>query len=480
VPIIRACLWALLALVALLIAIPAFFVWTFLLVDIAVGFGLNGVIKWLLIVLLVLPLITALYYLVTRTRAAMVSYTAQRPRIQPRFGWAIIGLLSFAGILVLPVAAFAVFITLSQPGAPGEFYAAPSPLPNGGPGTVVKSEPLENAPEGARAWKILYLTTAHTGEVTSVSGVLVVPQTPPPPGGRPIVAWAHGTVGISRNCAPSLRSYWAHDIDGLDTFLKAGYAVVATDYEGLGAPGAHQYLVGGAAAANVIDSVRAAHNFPDAGAGTSYAVWGASQGGHAALFTGENSELYAPDLQLVGVAAAAPPTDLTTLFERNLGTTFGNVLGAYAFASWSEVYGLDLGQIVHSIARPVVRNMASLCIREEEEAMGILPGSLFMKVTFLSRDPVATEPWKSFLLENSPGRLGTAAPILITQGEKDPLVRPDVTEAFVRTLCEKGDDLEFRSYPDLGHIHAGPDTVPDVATWIADRFAGKPTTSNCP
>lgn len=482
----RGSLWRLLLLLAIyVIAVPALFVWAFFLVDVSASFDLNGFVKLLWWAVMVLPVAGALYYLGMRTRGVMMRYAADG--VSPAttgalswFAWAIMGILSFTGILVLAVAAFAAFLALSQPGAPGAFYDAPSPLPSGPPGTVIRSEPLNGAPEGSLAWKILYLSTSYSGKPTPVSATLVVPVTPAPPGSRPVVAFAHGTVGVATNCAPSTRSYWAEDIDGLDEFLKAGYAVVATDYEGMGTSGTHPYLVGKAAAMNVLDSVRAAHNFAEAGAGTSYVVWGYSQGGHASLFSGELTALYAPELKLVGVAAGAPPTDLATLFQRDLGTTFGNVLGAYAFDSWSKVYdNTDLGQVVRRGARPIVRNVAKLCIREEEEATAILPGSLFMKITFVSNDPVETEPWKSLFVENSPGRSKIPAPIIIVQGAKDGLVHADVTETFAKSLCAKGETVAFRSYPDVNHVTAVRVVTPDVAAWIVDRFEDKPAPSTC-
>ena len=467
-------------------AVPALCVWAFLLVDVSADFDLNGFVKLLWWVVMVVPLLGALYYLGIRTRRVMTRRFAA-DGVSPAttgvlrwFGWTIIGVLSFTGILVFAVAAFAGFLALSQPGAPGAFYDAPSPLPSDPPGTVIRSEPLDGAPEGAVAWKILYLSTRYTGEPTVVSATLVVPETPPAAGGRPVVAFAHGTVGVAPNCAPSLRSFWADDIDGLGTFLGAGYAVVATDYEGMGASGTHPYLVKRSAAMNVLDSVRAAHNFSEADAGTDYVVWGYSQGGHASLFTGELSASYAPELTLVGVAAGAPPTDLRTLFERDLGTTFGNVLGAYAFVSWSKVYdNAELDQVVRGAARPVVKNTAKLCIREEHEAAAILPGSIFMKTTFLSNHPADTEPWKSLFAENSLARMEIPAPIIIVQGAEDGLVHPDVTAAFAEGLCAQGHVVEYRSYPDVHHITAVPVVTPDVVAWIIDRFAGGAAPNTC-
>jgi pimeloyl-ACP methyl ester carboxylesterase len=476
----------LLLLAIYVVAVPALFVWAFLLVDVSAEFDLSVFVKLLWWVAMVVPVLGALYYLRLRTRHVVTRRFAA-DGVSPAttgvlrwLGWALIGVLSFTGVLVLAVAAFAVFLGLSQPGAPGAFYTAPSPLPSDPPGTVIRSEPLEGAPEGAVAWKILYLSTSYTGEPTAVSATLVVPTTPAPTGGRPVVAFAHGTVGVAPNCAPSLRSYWAEDIDGLTAFLEAGYAVVATDYEGMGTSGTHPYLVGKSAAMNVLDSVRAAHNFSEADAGTDYVVWGYSQGGHASLFTGEFTTSYAPELKLVGVAAGAPPTDLRTLFERDLGTTFGNVLGAYAFNAWSKVYdNAELGPIIRGAARPVVRDTAKLCIREEQEAAAILPGSIIMKVTFLSNHPPETEPWKSLFAENSPGQSKIPAPIFIVQGEEDGLVHPDVTDAFAKSLCARGQTVELRTYPGVHHVSAMPVVAPDVVAWIVDRFAGVPAPNTC-
>jgi Secretory lipase len=338
----RGSVWPLLLLVAIyIVAVPALFVWAFVLVDVSAEFDLNGFVKVLWWVVMVLPVVGVLYYLGIRTHRVITRYAADG--VSPAttgvlrwLAWAFIGVLSLTGIAVLAVAAFAVFLTQSQPGAPGSFYTAPSPLPSDALGSVIRSQPLDGAPEGAVAWKILYLSTSYTGEPTAVSATLVVPTTPPAAEGRPVVAFAHGTVGVAPNCAPSLRSYWADDIDGLNAFLEAGYAVVATDYEGMGTSGTHPYLVGESAAMNVLDSVRAAHSFSEANAGTEYVVWGYAQGGHSSLFTGEFTASYAPELKLVGVAAGAPPTDLVTLFDRGLGTTFGNVLGAYALHAWSK------------------------------------------------------------------------------------------------------------------------------------------------
>jgi hypothetical protein len=147
------------------------------------------------------------------------------------------GLVILAALVVL---ALVVFAESANPPPPRAFYRAPSPLPSGPPGTVVRSEAVADPPAGSRAWRILYLSRSYTGEPTAVSGLVFVPTRPAPPGGRRVVVSTHGTIGVASHCAGSNLGvkYWPA-IDGLRQFLRAGYVVVAPDYEGLGTPGPH-------------------------------------------------------------------------------------------------------------------------------------------------------------------------------------------------------------------------------------------------
>ena len=211
-------------------------------------------------------------------------------------------------------------------------------------GALIQTQPLYGAPDGAAAYRILYRSTGLSGEPIVVSGMVVIPQGDPPPGGRPIVAWAHPTTGVAPRCAPSLARVRFQMIQGLRDMVERGYVVTATDYPGLGTPQTHPYLVGDSEGRAVLDSVRAARTLPDAQAGSRFAVWGHSQGGQAALYTGLLAKGYAPDLQLVGVAAAAPATELSTLMRDDLGTSGGNNLTAMTLWSWARVYGAPIEQ----------------------------------------------------------------------------------------------------------------------------------------
>jgi len=264
-------------------------------------------------------------------------------------------------ILRTPLTVLTLAAALGCAGAPlkpDTFYSPPTPIPAGKPGDVLRVEPAPDGPEGARSWRILYRSTGMKGEPQAVSALLVVPDAPAPEGGRSVVAWAHPTTGVVPDCAPSLQPNWRKTIPGLAGMVKAGMVVVATDYPGLGTPGVHPYLVGESEARAVVDSVRAVRRMPEAAAGDRFAVWGHSQGGHAALFSGELAASLAPELRLVGVAAAAPATNLGNLIEMDLGTRLGKVLASEALWSWSRVFDTPISAVVFPDALPVVDEVA--------------------------------------------------------------------------------------------------------------------------
>jgi uncharacterized membrane protein HdeD (DUF308 family)/fermentation-respiration switch protein FrsA (DUF1100 family) len=399
------------------------------------------------------------------------------PRALRVIGSAAVLLVALAG------AAVSAAIDRASPNAPGPFYTAPSPLPAGSPGTIIRSEVIDGFHAGATAYRVLYRSTGYDGKPTAVSGFIVVPDGAAPPQGRRVLAYTHGTVGVASNCAPSLVKNEDQQplfVEGGGAFLAAGYVIAATDYQGLGTPGPHPYLIGASEAMNELDIVRAAHNLKQAQAGSRFAVWGHSQGGQAALFTGQLAASYGPDLLLVGVAAGGPVPNLVDMFKANIKTTIGKVLISMALRSWEQVYDdAHLDQIVTPVARPIVARLARNCLYSKNQILGSIPGSLALGVTFLHRPAWETEPWKTIALKNTPGGEPTKAPILIVQGGADTIVPPGVTERLVHELCQQGETVKLRLAPDVGHLETGHEAAPAVLKWINDRFAGKPAPTSC-
>jgi hypothetical protein len=385
------------------------------------------------------------------------------------------------GVLAAGAASFvAVAVHRAQPGPLGAFYDPPTDLP-AEPGTLIRQELVEPFVDGAVAYRVLYTTTDSAGRLTASSGLVIVPDDPPPPGGRPVLAFNHGTAGIAPQCALSALpgDQYGPAIPGIRAFLDAGFVIAATDYAGLGSGALTEYLVGRGQAYSALDAVRAAVAMPEADAAPRFVAFGESQGGHASLFTGQYAAAYAPELELVGAAAAAPATDLTELFRENVDTTFGIVLAAYALAAWERVYDAPIEDIAVAQAVPVVRRLADICIQNPGQILAALPESELLKVGFLAAPPWDTDPWAMLLEENTPGSTVIDAPVLVAQGADDPLVLPPVQQAFVDGWCAAGQSIEYRVYEGVGHLDAGHASAADVATWATARFAGEAWEPTC-
>lgn len=378
---------------------------------------------------------------------------------------------------------FALMLCLVQISAASNAWAQPDfyapaglNLASGPPGTLLRIQPLPGAPDGASA----YRSTGLDGRPIPVSGVVIVPAAPAPAGGRPVVAWAHPTSGVADQCAPSRASIFFSTVQGLDAMLARGYVVAATDYPGLGMPGPHPYLVGISEGRAVLDSVRAARALREAQAGRSFAVWGHSQGGQAALFAGILARHYAPELKLVGVAAAAPATELAPLLADDIDTSGGRNLTAMTLWSWSRVYGAPITDVVTPEAIPVVDELAGECIERIFDVFARLAPTRALERSFLkSASFAAHEPWRSLLARNTPGLLPRGVPLFLAQGTADTLVLPQVTRDYATRQCRAGRAVKLDWLPDTGHLFAARDSADTAVAWMADRFAGRPPPSNC-
>jgi alpha-beta hydrolase superfamily lysophospholipase len=360
------------------------------------------------------------------------------------------------------------------------FYQ-PSPADlRGRPGTLIRQEPMPTAPPGASAYRVLYRSTGLKGEPIAVSGVVIVPSQPPVSGHRPIVAWAHPTSGIVPHCAPSLARNFYRQVQGLQEMLREGYVVTATDYPGLGTAGPHPYLVGASEGRAVLDSVRAARSLVGADASQGFAVWGHSQGGQAAFFAAGLARSYAPELSLVGVAAAAPATDLKTLLLDDLNTSGGDNILAMTLWSWSRVFKASLSGIVDPSALPLMDDLAGDCL---ESVVDILPrqriGEALMQRFLLVDDVTERQPWRRLLAENDVPALPRGMPVFLSQGTADTTVRADVTLAYMGRLCASRNPVRMLLLSDVGHAFVARDSASAAVEWIASRFAGQPPPSDC-
>jgi acetyl esterase/lipase len=382
-------------------------------------------------------------------------------------------------IVRAPAALCIIGICFGSTGALAQspFYRAPPQEIAGRPGTLIRQEPLGlNAPFGASVVRVLYRSTGLHDESIPVSGAVIIP--PGPPEGRPIVAWAHPTTGVVPRCAPSLAMFLIQQIQGVREMVQRGYIVAATDYPGLGTPETHPYLVGESEARAVLDSVRVARELT--GASARFAVWGHSQGGQAALFTGIMAKSYAPELDLVGVAAAAPATELETLLADDIDTNGGRNLTAMTLWSWTRVFSAPIDRVVDPGAIPVVDRLAGECIESIYDILRRRGPTRFLEQSFLAqKDFYQTEPWYSLMTKNTPGTLPPRIPVFLAQGGADGLVRPQVSQNYMKRLCAAGSKVQWFFMPSVNHGFAAHNSASAAVQWMSDRFAGAGPPSDC-
>ncbi|MEU5877918.1 lipase family protein [Spirillospora sp. NPDC047279] len=342
-------------------------------------------------------------------------------------------------------------------------------------GKVVSSAPLPAGlwlPGTGKAYRLTYTTTGPTGAALS-SGAMFVPEGSPPPGGWPVVSWTHGTVGLGDSCAPSTAGRSQRDITYLTTWMSKGYAVVSTDYVGLGTPGGHPYLDGRTAAYSAADMVRAARSV-DGSLAAKWVVIGQSQGGHAALFTAKIAPGYAPDLDFRGAVATGPPSNLEGVvslagpYIPQLPLADLTAYTSYILAGLKAAKPtFDVDRYLTPVGKQIVADAGELCYADmvkRTEGVGIgqlLDRSLFDAAFFDRLRDVIEVPVS-----------GYAKPFYIAQGVNDTTVPIPLTLKLVADLSFRGQPLTFKAYPGADHSGTMAASLPDTTAFVAKLFAG--------
>lgn len=364
-----------------------------------------------------------------------------------------------------------------------EFYDVttldPTEVAASEPGDVLRSEAvtLVGPLEGASGWRILYRSTDAKGDPAVVSGMLLLPAEPAPDGGRPVVAWAHGTTGIADRCAPSSTGNLFYDDYGQvgRDLLDAGFAVAATDYHGLGTPGVHTYHHSEEMARAAIDSVSAAHNFEELGTlRPEWFVLGHSEGGLASLATDARPELHPSDLDYMGSVVAAPTPPLGT-YAPFMFQIEGR---GYAVLLLEAVAGVEPALDPKVALGPEAASREALLTHGcWEEAV---PGFDDIDPSEMLADPEVGELLAEVLAEWAAYDPATVTgPMLVVQGEADPDVLPPITAELVENLCGNSGEVEYRTYPGAGHDEVMGASSADYTSWMASRLAGDDPPSSC-
>lgn len=366
------------------------------------------------------------------------------------------------------------------------FYAWTKPVP-ARPGTMMRSEALSPAlwvPGSGSARRILYSSTDGVDGKTpiAVSGVVFMPPGTPPAGGWPVVIWGHGTVGVADTCAPSWAGRSWRDMRYLSEWMKQGFAIVATDYQGLGTRGMHPYLATRPVGYSLLDSARAAIRADKRLANRAVLV-GQSQGGAAVIAAAGLAPTYAPDLNLLGtvatgtgvIAAKAPPPGAPPVASSpDVDAT--SAYGLYlALALSAQDPGFKLDRVVTARALPVLNQAATRCIDSFE--YDVLMAGINWGNAFTAQGLAATV--KHYPQLNAP-TYAIPTPMFIGTGEKDIDVDPARQVELADRLCAAGTRVTHHIYKDVDHSGAVNLSLRDSLPFVRRLLAGQPVAPTCP
>ena len=422
--------------------------------------------------------------------------------------------------LVLACAFIISPLVIAEPPLPPFYETLKGVTPNGKLGQIIKQEKISTTVKGAQAWKIAYISSDVAERKTIVTGTIIAPVGPAPKEGRPIMAWAHGTTGAANNCGPSqvinptapLNEYflvggnsWTdYGIPNVEEFIREGYVIVATDYQGLGGGGRHQYAVAGTNGRDVINSARAASSMKEVGAGKKTIVYGWSQGGGATIAAASLTDYQAKqgtaadNLQYIGFVGLAPddvavlvpnpPKDeatankiMTELVNSNATNVFDfghlvmNLWGtqaAYPNLKLTDVFTDDGAKVMNEI-------ITNKCMHVLADTISYKYGNQYKNV--IRPQLTNTLAWVNAFIDGSVKPVKPVAPVIIYWGTKDTAVPPIMHQLYQKQMCAMGANIERIQLPgELTHYDTPPAAAPLYLSWVKDRVAGKPLANACP
>lgn len=380
---------------------------------------------------------------------------------------------------LVTVAAITATAAACEP--PADFYSPPPSL-SGQPGDVIATAPTNFGLNlNVTSTAIKYRSTTATGQANYVTGTLLVPTAAwTGAGPRPIVAYALGTQGLGDGCAASksMTASLLYEQGNVQGLLDRGWAVAVSDYEKIGTPGDHTYVIKNAEAHAVLDLVRAAQRLPGSGvaANAPVGVVGYSQGGQAAAAVAELESTYAPELNVKGIAAGGVPADLKVVADwLNGGGTFFFSFLAFAAVGLDSAYPeLDLDSYLNQTGRDMLAQGRNACLVD-----GLLLGAGKNITQVTTTDPLATPQWQARVAEQKIGNVRPQVPVYLYHGVLDEIIPYGQAAALRTAWCAQGAPIQWTDYWLADHLLGIFAASGDVGNWMAARFADQPFTPNC-
>lgn len=391
--------------------------------------------------------------------------------------------------------------------------------PTGVLGQVIAKEKVQTSIPGANAWRIAYISSDINERPTISTGLVIAPQGKAPKGGRPIVAWSHGTTGTAQSCGPSqvqdpaqnLNQYfliggtsWTDfGIPAATDFIKQGYVLVATDYQGLGGGGQHQYIVTRTQGRDLINSIRAVGSMKLAGSNKKAVIYGWSQGGASVIaaasmpdYINKKNTVY-DGIEIIGAVAMAPldmavimppnaanddatankvMQELQTQFSNNpfnfahMSMNFWAMPAAFPELKLTDLYTAQGVQALNAI-------FSKKCMHVGADTINFNMGDTYKST--INPQPLNARGWVKAMIAASNPPEKPVAPVVVYWGDKDTTVPPVMSQRYQKAKCAIGGNVQSVELPGKNHFTTPPTAQPMFTQWIKDRVDGKPVTDGC-
>lgn len=362
------------------------------------------------------------------------------------------------------------------------------------PGELLKHDEIETSISGAKAWKIRYSSIDVNGNPHEVTGLVIAPAAPG--SNRPVLTWGHGTTGMGDASCPSaqpdpareLITYFQaestrqidYGVPGLQGFIDEGWVVCATDYQGLGTPGRHQYMVNRTQARDCIYMVHAARLLP-VGAGTTVGAMGWSQGGGTAAAIAELDPADYGDLKLIGTVPMSPGVPKAILAQLNSpsvsavvntdGPPDGHFVLILAGNQAAHPEKLELSDIFTPLGVEIINTAWNH--QPIHHISDVLVRMFRLKGPVFNKPPKNLPAWEAALMAGSAGQTKPVCPILVCMDTFDggTVIPVPVQQAYVKAVQDLGASVETREYPNDDHFALPADCVGDARAWLTSKLA---------
>ncbi len=346
-----------------------------------------------------------------------------------------------------------------------KFYEPPSVLDTYGLGDIIRIEPLKTPLPSGRGYRVIYVSELDSKK-SAVSGIICIPDKKYLTKKR-VVTWAHGTIGMGEECAPSRSTNPFIYMSWAPRMMKKGWVIAATDYFGIGTPGVARYLIGRDQAKDMLNIARAAVRMLDwESEKVETITFGHSQGGQVAVFAGNISKKYAPDLNVKAIATASPALELNALLKAEYDTAVAWAIGPEIAVAWPKVYkNLRVEDVLSDTALKNYKRIARAHIlREYPEA--ILREKFGQR--FFKKDPTTLKNWIEVFTRETPS--APTIPLLIVQSATDQIIMPATTDEFVKKAKAKGSRIDTLTLKNVDHNLTPLVAGNKIIEWIEDKF----------